>query len=495
MREIKSKRRRRKPACVALAVIYSILTLVFTGMLVWLNILPLKYLIPVIVLVFIVSFFIVCFLILRKPKSKRRVAGTIAAILLMIIYGVGIYYIYCTQDLFSKISTMGQETEEFYVITTKDDEERNAIGDINGDTVYIPATKSPAYNEAMSRIDELTDVNYKEEKKIFDIGKKLLNDKCDVMMVSSTNYTMICESNKSFEDKTKIIYKVPVSIESDLSSNSVEKITKMPFNVFVSGIDIFGEITEVSLFDVNMVMTVNPVTKTILLTSIPRDSYVMLHTAQQMDKLTHTGAYGTNETVMTVEDLLGIDINYYIKVNFSTVVDVVDAIGGITVKSDYDFTTHGRQNTGYTFKKGKNELDGKAALAFARERYSFVDGDLQRNKHQQVVLKAILNKVLSSETLLMKYSQLLDAVENEMQTSISKAEIQSLVKMQIDDMKKWNIVTQSINGDVGTDYCYTGGNASVVYPDVIDLKKAYKKIEGVKNGSKQADGEWTWDFE
>lgn len=495
MREVKSNRG-RKPACVVLAVVYTLAMIAFSGMLIWLNMLPVKYLIPLIAVILAGSFLVDAFLFIRKPKSRRRTAAVIISLLLIAVYGVGMYYIYSTQDLFAKISTIGRETEEYYLIVRKDDDMRGTYEDIAGDTVGILRTESATYAEAAVRLGEITDVNYRREDNIFDVGRNLLKEKCDVILVSSTYYSMICENIDGFEDGTRIIYKLTVEKEVEAASKSVEAITKTPFSVFISGIDIFGDINEISLSDVNMVMTVNPVTHTILLTSIPRDSYVMLHTYQQMDKLTHAGAYGVDESMMTIEDMLQVELNYYIRVNFSTVVDVVDAIGGITVNSDYEFTTHGRQNEGYSFVKGENQLDGASALAFARERYSFQDGDFQRNKNQQIVLKAMLDKILSSETLLTRYSQLLDAVENEMQTSISKSEIQALVKMQIDDMAGWTIKTQSITGGTGMDYCYSVGAAcSVVYPDPVEVKKAVKRIDGVEQGAKQADGEWTWDFE
>lgn len=495
MREVHTKGK-RKPACVVLAVIYTLFMIAFTVMLIWLNMLPVKYLVPVILVILAGSAFVDAFLMLRKPKSKRRVAAVIISVLLMAVYGVGMFYIYSTQDLFAKISTIGKETEEFYLMVASDDDSRATYADTAGDTVCILDSDADTNRDAVARLDELTDVNYTKEKSIFDVGKRLVNGKSDVIFISSTYYSTICENVNGFEEGSKVIYTITVEKEVQSASGSVESVTESAFNVFISGIDIFGDINEVSLSDVNMVMTVNPQTKTILLTSIPRDSYVVLHTAQQQDKLTHAGAYGIDESMMTIEDFLGIDLNYYIRVNFSTVVDVIDAIGGITVNSEYDFTTHGRQNEGYTFVKGENQLDGASALAFARERYSFQDGDFQRNRNQQIVLKAMLDKILSSETLLTKYSQLLDAVKDEMQTSMSSSEIQALVRMQIDDMAEWTIKSQSIKGGTGLEYCYSVGTAcSVVYPDTIDVSKASHRIDSVMNGDRQADGEWTWDFE
>ena len=485
----------RKAGHIILSIIYIIAAVVFTAMLIWLNVLPMKYLIPALALILIGSILVVLFLNVKKKKSKRRTAGIVVAIVFIAVYAVGTYYIYSTQDLFAKISTIGQATEEYYVVTTADNDKVDSIDDLNGRGVLAFDVGSPLYKEAETRLAEMAKVNIRSKDNLYALSDMIADHKGDAMLVSKTHYDMLAEDDKKFEDHTKIVYTLTIAADVEDASKSVERIATTPFNVLISGADFFGDINEVALSDVNMIMTVNPETRTILLTSIPRDSYVTLHTAQAKDKLTHTGSYGVNETLMTVEDMMQTPINYYIRVNFSTVIDVVDAIGGITVESEYDFTTHGRQNTGFTFVKGTNELDGKAALAFARERYSFEDGDMQRNKHQQIVIKAMLDKILTSETLLTKYTQLLDAVETEMQTSLSASEIQALVKMQINDMRGWTISQQSITGGTGSDYCYSMGmNLSVVYPDPGQVTRASAKINGVLNGAEQADGEWTWDY-
>lgn len=496
MREVSKKTGGgRNAGHIILSIVYVLAMAAFTAMIIWLNVLPMKYLIPALAVILIGSILVVLFLNVKKKKSKRRVAGIVVAVALIAVYAVGTYYIYSTQDLFAKISTIGQATEEYYVVTTADNENINTLDDLAGRGVLAFDAGSPTYKDAEERLSEMTSINFRSRDNLFGLVDEIAAHRGDAMLVSEIHYNMLCEDSKKFEKKTKVIYTLTIKSDVGDVAKTVDRITTTPFNILISGIDIFGDINEISLSDVNMIMTVNPETKTILLTSIPRDSYVMLHTSQGMDKLTHTGAFGINETMMTVEDMMNTPINYYIRVNFSTVIDVVDAIGGITVESEYDFTTHGRQNTGYSFVKGTNELDGKSALAFARERYSFEDGDMQRNKHQQIVIKAMLDKILSSETLLTKYTQLLDAVEDEMQTSLSAAEIQALVKMQINDMSEWHISQQSIMGGTGSAYCSSVGmNLSVVYPDAGQVTRASNKINGVLNGAEQADGEWTWDY-
>mgnify|MGYP000007766483 FL=1 len=159
---------------------------------------------------------------------------------------------------------------------------------------------------------------------------------------------------------------IKVEIKNEDIGKSVD-VTNKPFNVYISGIDTYGSINKVSRSDVNILMSVNPIKKEILLTNIPRDYYVKLHTFKEYDKITHAGIYGVNESIKTIEDLLDTKINYYIKVNFTSLVDIVDALDGITVNSNYIFVS----NDGYSYVKGANVLDGKKALSFARERKSF----------------------------------------------------------------------------------------------------------------------------
>lgn len=228
-------------------------------------------------------------------------------------------------------------------------------------------------------------------------------------------------------------------------------VTEEPFNIYITGIDQWaaekGEDLERS--DVNMIVTVNPKTRTILLTSIPRDTYVKLHTVQQMDKLTHSGVYGVDETLSTVEDWLGIDINYFVKMNFTGACAVVDAVDGVDVYTPVAFDS---SLDNYHFDKGWNHLYGRAALYFARERHAFEGMDSNRVDNQQRVVKALIKKLTSSRTILMNYGDIMKAAGDNVQTNMSASEMQDLVKMQIAELAKWNIETQKIEGVYDQDY-------------------------------------------
>ena len=206
-----------------------------------------------------------------------------------------------------------------------------------------------------------------------------------------------------------------------------------------------------------MVVTVDPVNHKLLLTSIPRDYYVNLPGKGEnaYDKLTHAGYYGIGESVRAVENLLDIDINYYVKVNFSTIEGIIDAIGGVTVYVDKGFTT---SNGVYTFKTGNNTMNGKKALRFARERKVFASGDVQRVKNQQKVFSAIINKVTSSPAIITSYTDILDSVKKNFSTSLDTKSINRLVKMQLNDMRGWGIESQNLVGTGANDKTYTFPN-------------------------------------
>ena len=315
-----------------------------------------------------------------------------------------------------------------------------------------------------------------------------LADVCGIILIKSYNITkqlagaavcmavciLLCSGSYVMAETYVSLQKI--SATSGLPEEERTAVTEEPFNVCVTGIDIWGEIDQVSRSDVNMIVTVNPQTRTVMLTSVPRDSYVILHSFGEYDKLTHSGVWGVEETVTTLEDWLDIDIDYYVRVNFSMLVDIVNAIGGIDVYSDYAFKSAIHD---CSYKKGWNHLNGKQALYFARERKAFKDQDQQRIKNQQKVMKACLKKVTSSRVLLTNYTKLLDAVDDEMETDMSGKEMTSLVKMQLADMdKKWAIKTQSVKGDLTMKGTYTMGMGR----DLLVSIPREKSVEKVKKG-------------
>lgn len=286
-----------------------------------------------------------------------------------------------------------------------------------------------------------------------------------------------------------------LSFLSDVSVNNKEKaspVIQEPFNVCITGIDVDGEIDEQGRSDVNMIVTVNPKTGQILLTSIPRDYEIYLSDYDNaVDKLTHTGFIDTDTTIKAEEDLLDIKIDHYVKINFSTVTQFIDAIGGIDVYSEYEFTPVKKKD--WTVKKGMNHMNGKETLAFARERKSFIDGDIQRIKNQQAVFEAIIKKSANSKTLLLNYSKILSSLKKYFEMSFNSSEVKSLIKYQILKSPDWKIYKNTLIGGDLTIPTYSTGSTPVyvMSQNQESIDNAKKLINGIMNGntiSKDDDG-------
>ena len=267
------------------------------------------------------------------------------------------------------------------------------------------------------------------------------------------------------------------------NENRVASVTREPFNVCITGIDVDGKIDEQGRSDVNMIVTVNPKTEQILMTSIPRDYQIYMPDKDNaMDKLTHTGFYSVGTTIGAEEQLLDTKINYYVKVNFTTVKKFIDAIGGIDVYSEYEFTPVKMKK--WTVQKGWNHMNGKQALAFARERKAFIDGDNQRIKNQQAVFEAIIKKAMSSKTMVLSYNKILSNLTPYFQMSFSSGELRSLVKLQLAKDPQWKIFKNTIVGGNGSMPTYSTGNAYayVMTQDEYSIDNAKTLINGVLEG-------------
>lgn len=470
----------KKPLLTALMFLSMIVVILFMGMLATVNAIPAKYAIVLLIFLAIVLIFIIKLLNCRKKKTKQRKIGVTLAAIMIIGLSIGTYYLYSTYSMFNKISADALQTEDFHVVVLADSK-YESVDDIKGKNLYITSGESITYKKAKGRLMSEADVTYEEAGDYLVTGNKLIDEEGkthnEVIFVSNTNYEMLCEDIDKFEKSTKIIYTITVDIKANDIAKRVD-VTKDPFNIYISGIDSFGSINKVSRSDVNMIMTVNPVTKEILLTSIPRDAYLPLHSYGANDKLTHSGIYGIEETVSTVEDWLDVDMNYYIRVNFTTLVDVVDVIGGIDVESEYAFSS---SVSDYSYTAGTNHLDGKAALYFTRERKSLDGGDNERVKNQQRVLKGIINKVTTSPVILTKYTQLLGAVGDKMQTNMEDNNISALVRMQLEDLGGWTIKTNSIKGTGSKGPTYSMGSRQlyIMIPDDESVKNAQIEINKI----------------
>lgn len=437
----------------------------------FINILPLEYFFVLVVLVIIIDAFAIM-LLLSKGKI-RNVFGVLITILLLIVMIFGITYELNTIDFLKQFGFNSYKTENYNVLVLKESTYQE-LEDLNNENIaHLSLDDHVGLEEATKKIQDKIDYTSVVGEDISDLTNMLVEEQTtDAIILEDAQLSIIEEENNEIYEQMRIIYSVSIEIELAEIGESVD-VTKDSFNILISGIDTYGSVTKVSRSDVNILVTVNPKNHEILLTSIPRDYYVILPEFNEYDKLTHAGIYGIETSVSAVENLLDTKINYYVKVNFTSVIDIVDALGGITIESNYDFTSQ----DGYHYNKGTNELNGEEALSFARERKAFADGDRVRGENQEIILAALINKAMSA-SIITNYVDLLNALDDKFLTNISDSEITDFIKMQLAEMNSWNITSISLDGEDSYDYTYSYKSQKlyVMVPSQESIINAKEKI-------------------
>ncbi len=433
-----------KYMCITLMI----LSIILLGIVFILNILPLDYFITL-VCVFIVVVGLLIYLMINK---KTRIISSLISFVLIIINVLGILYSSTTYGFLESITNIGSSVLNYEVVVLSNSD-YDSILDVKNKTIGVVET---VLDKSIEKLEEEGSFEIDKEFSTEDLATSLLNGQVDALLLLDSEVDILKEHYPSFEKNIRVIYTFSLKVKDDVTAKNID-VTESSFNILVSGIDTYGTIGSLSRSDVNMVVTVNPNTKEMVLTSIPRDYYVDLYGKNAKDKLAHVGIYGMETTVKTIEDLLDIEINYYVKFNFSSLIKIVDAIGGIEVDNPTAFTADYYDEpkdawVKYTFKQGLIKLEGEKALAFARERKAFAEGDIKRAKNQQLVIEAVLDKVLSP-SIIVKYSNLLKSLENTFITNMSRERITNFIKMEIKDGGKYVINNLVLNGT--SDYAYT----------------------------------------
>lgn len=332
------------------------------------------------------------------------------------------------------------------------------------------------------------------------LAGKLINGEVKAVILNQTMLDLIEDAGddsddgkdngefSDFGDNVKCIY--TLNVKNELAKREDNgNITARCFNVYISGIDTEGDVTARSRSDVNIIMSVNPITHNIVLISTPRDYYVPLSISNGIkDKLTHAGNYGIEVSTETLEMLYGIEIDYFVRMNFTGFENIIDALGGIDVESDYAFYTHG-----YSYSEGLNkDLSGIEALWFARERKAFSSGDRQRGSNQMKVIEAVIEK-LQSSALLRNYDEILNDISESFQTNMTKNSIKEFVKFQLNNSPDWNVVSYGVSGFGQSNYTYTvpSARAYVMEPDQTTVDTAKQLLEDNKYNKKIKEPEDT----
>lgn len=419
---------------------------------------------------------------LQFIKNKIYILGIVLSIIVDIILGFGIYYMMQTNQMLSDVGGATYKTDNMIVVVRADDDAENILDAKNYD-FGIQTTQDQENNQLM--LEDITKVlgqepDLTEYENIQEEAQALLDGEIGAAIYNEAFTGIIEDSIETYSDQVRILYQY--GIETEIEQEETEVSVEEPFNIYISGIDVSGPITTNSRSDVNIIMTVNPNTHKILLTTTPRDYYVTIPgvSGEQRDKLTHAGIYGVDVSMATLENIYGIDITYYARVNFTSLIEIVDALGGIDVYSEYAFTG---SHTGYQFTEGINHMDGEAALEFSRERYSFESGDNQRGKNQEAVLTAILEKAMSP-SILMNASELITSVSDSVETNMTRTEMAKFINRQLSDGSSWEIESVAATGSGDNQACYSSGSQLlyVMWPDDTSVSEISTKMQAVLNG-------------
>ena len=429
--------------------------------------------------------------------KARMTIGIVLAVIGVLAMSVGAFFSWKMVNTLNRISAGATETVQIGVYMRADDMRELDAGFRFGIWAPKDGEKDEAVDSVIQKLDKdldttITCTGYETPTELLDA---LLNGELDAMILNEAFVDVLIEIPGYEETLTKIrkvfLQEVEVEVPEDESGNKDSEYTSLKdsFAVYISGIDArYGGVGVKTRSDVNIIAVVNPKTRQVLLVSTPRDYYVPISSSKsyldgKKDKLTHAGLDGPEASKKTLSNLYGIDISYYFKVNFSGFVNIVDALDGITVYSEYNFGYKDDDGSYYSYQKGDNELNGKEALGFCRNRYSFASGDNQRGKNQMAVIKGVINKALSPK-LLTNYTQILDAVSESMEMTVPMDVIGDLVSRQLSDGGEWNVVSYSVTGSGGYAKSPAAGGAEayMMFPNEESVERAKELIQDVIDG-------------
>lgn len=483
---------------ILLSILLVVASFYLLYQLIKINVLPTKLLFLITIIFVLLD---AIFVLLLCYFSKGIVSKIICIVLtFVLVFGscLGGYYISKTGSLLTNITNVTKHAKNTVSVVVKQSSDIKNKSQLNG--LSVGTLRTIGTQGSSKVLTELSKdgivMNQSEYDSLSAMLEAFYNGEVDSIIINESSRSQILdmESYADFDNNTRVVYQTSYKVENTDKANAVSDITSKPFNVLISGSDTRGGFDENGRSDVIMVATINPKTSTILLTSVPRDFYVTTACDAAdgcmqgaLDKITHTGIHGTNTTKRTVEQLLGVEINYTFKVGFDAVTELVDAVGGVDVTVAPGYAVNSLTAlSGFSVHEGVNHLNGEQALAFARERYAYTEGDRQRTKNQQLVLMGIVDKI-TSPSIVKNYSSIMDAMSNTFSTTMSSSEISDLIKYQINNNPKWKMEQYMVDGTGDTLMCAELGDAaSVMVPDQSTVKMAKDKINAVLAG-KSAD--------
>ena len=456
---------------VSLICVVSVFAIIFK-----INILPNKILLPIIVggsILFIALSLIELF----SKKLYLIILSTILLIILSICSVITFGYFDTTYKFIK--NTIAKEDMLNYSVLVLTDSDYKELQDLKDKKItYLKDDYSSDIKKVLS-----TSIDYEEVliEQLYNSYDSLKGGNTNAIVLEKGYISLANEEIEDFKDSVREIYNFNIEVKQD-AKTAEKKIVKPaePFVLYISGIDQYGNVNSVrGRSDVNQLMVINPKTHKVLLVNTPRDYYVQLAgTTGLRDKLTHAGVYGIEKSIDTLEEVYQIDINHYVRINFDTLIKTVDIIGGIDIESDSDFICWTNRKVHVT--QGWNHFNGEQALAYSRERKSYVDGDHHRGRNQQQVIEAIINKITSDKSIITKYNSILNSMDGSFQTDMDMNFITSCIKYQLDTMAKWDVETIQATGYASWNYTYSMGYNYylwVMEPDWDSVAAARVKIQ------------------
>lgn len=480
------------------AIVLSIVLVATAGIMVYeilkLEILPSNILMPVILVIILFSLILLLLINFCSHGLATKIIFSFLVILISVAYGLGDYYLYSTASTLNTVTEQAAKSKNTVSLIVMAESTKEDVQDINGSKIGVLTNINKEGTKKSLNDISKQNIGYSTEK--FDnvpaMLQALYEGQVDAIILNEAYRSNVSEieNYENFNNETKVVHQTVYYTKEANNSLAVSDITSKPFTILITGNDSFGALDEVSRSDVNMIVTINPLTSTILMTSIPRDAFVTVVCDDYAcnygveDKLTHTGIYGADTTKDTLENLLDIDINYIFRVNFSSMIDIVDALGGIDidVAEGMAVSRFYSDSTLEGVHEGQNHLNGKRALAYSRERKAYLDGDVQRARNQQQVLQAMFKKASSPE-IITKYSNILKAVGKAFDTNMTTKEITSFIRYQLQASPSWKFEQYVLKGENTLKVSpELGMEVSAVELYAYSIQTASEKIEAVLDG-------------
>ncbi|MCI8639928.1 MAG: LytR family transcriptional regulator [Coprococcus sp.] len=484
----KRKRRGRNKNGVSktIGIIFAIIQFVLSVFLVvnvlFFGMLPNTY---ILVLIGVLLILLGITLLTQIGAKGKGVGGKVFSVVLSAILGFGSFLIGDVNNAFDKILDSTTKTSSMVVAVRKDDtaEQITDAEFYNFGVQYT--TSADQTRTVVSQIEkelggQIETVEYND---LIEEAQALYNREVDAIIFNAGQSGVIENQLDTFSDDIKIIYKHNIVVE--IESNAVDTSVNEPFAMYLSGIDVYGDITQESRSDVNIVAVVNPKSHQILLVTTPRDYYVTIPEISngQYDKLTHAGTYGVDASMRTLGSLYDVEIPFYGRVNFTSMINIVDALGGLDVESDQAFTTSRDSEHVMDVQEGMNHFNGEEALAFCRERQNLPDGDNARGRHQQAVITAIIQKMMSP-AMLRAATGIIESVSDGVDTNFTMEQVQALIKNQLRTNATWHIYSVAAEGESAMRSCYSSGSMelSVMLQDDTSVANISNLIDRVIDG-------------